>query len=261
MLLSSSTMSDAPPPSPGASSHHRGDSHHGHKHHSKRPQGSRHGSDWIAKLHKRHDARHHAPRERDEEQEAPLLAQSTDDQREHDDNDDQTRASYSLWTPFILVANAVQQVAEYAVSAAKQGGQKMIQAAKSASEMTARGARRTGHAVKENPKRGMSGVIVLLLLLLIALASLFGLHLESEKQNTICTTFSCIRVADNLLRNLNIQLGSGNSVSANDNIHVQAVDPCTNFDKFVCGSFEQHHDFRDDQGHIDASMLPLLHQS
>ena len=65
------------------------------------------------------------------------------------------------------------------------------------------------------------------------------LHNSSEsstKPSTICLTPSCVLAASEILENL----------SPNH----QAIDPCTNFDKYVCGGFDEKHDLRADQGSL-----------
>jgi hypothetical protein len=251
-------MSDAPPPSPGAGAsshqhHQHGRSHSGHKHSTKRPEGIRHGSDWIAKLHKKHDSKHHSSRERDEEEHAALLAAHSTDPEDEDAASQQAQSAHR-WTmprPIRSVANATKKAAQGTAAATQQGAQKVAQATRSAGKATGRAARRTGSAVKNNPKRGMGAVIVLLTGILTAISTIYGLHVSWDKLNTLCLSADCVRAADNILRNINPLALMKSSVPGAD-YYIQATDPCTNFDQFVCGNFEKHHDFRDDQGHVDA---------
>ena len=70
------------------------------------------------------------------------------------------------------------------------------------------------------------------------------LHNPSEKTtkpSTICLTPSCVLAASEILENISPD-------------H-QSIDPCTNFDKFVCGGFEEKHDLRADQGSLFTGTL------
>jgi hypothetical protein len=251
-------MSEAPPPSPGAGAsslqhQHHGRSHSGHKHATKRPDGSHHSTDWIAKLHKKHDSKHHSSRERDEEEHAALLAATDHDEHDEDVAPQQAQSAHH-WTmpkPLRSMANAVNNAAQATAASTQRGAQKAAQATRAAGKATGRAARRSGSAVKKHPKRGMGVVIVLLTGLLSAISTMYGLHIAWDKLNKLCLSVDCVRAADNLLRNINPMAMMKSSVPGAE-YYIQAIDPCTNFAQFACGNFEKQHDFRDDQGHVDT---------
>ncbi|KAL4775321.1 hypothetical protein BDW60DRAFT_179895 [Aspergillus nidulans var. acristatus] len=62
-----------------------------------------------------------------------------------------------------------------------------------------------------------------------------GPHIEAP---TICQTPECVNAASDILRNL-------------DPNYVN-IDPCTDFDQYVCGGWRNQHDMRSDQGSIFA---------
>jgi len=64
---------------------------------------------------------------------------------------------------------------------------------------------------------------------------------SSSKPASICLTPTCIHAASEILYNL----------SPNH----QDIDPCTNFDEFVCGGWQDRHDLRADQGDVFTGTL------
>jgi hypothetical protein len=62
----------------------------------------------------------------------------------------------------------------------------------------------------------------------------FFVHPLQSKNPSLCTEPACIHAASEILYNL-----SPNYVD---------IDPCTDFDTFVCGGWEDRHDLRPDQG-------------
>ena len=237
---------DDPPPSPGIGSRHGGhkNSDRHNERHGTRPEGSRHGSDWLSKLHRRHDAKHHASRERQEDEEAPLLAQ--DDQSGSNAHD---VAGRNLGSQARYYA---QLPIQYGLGAA----QKTARAAKNATQVAARGTSRAakngGRKVRNNPRTVMAIIIMILLLAIAVLVTLFGLHLVKDKNNKMSTTPSSIQAADNILQNLHPNAGAEGSSVDSMTSNAAAPDPCSEFDKLVCGGFEDYHEFRSDQGQVDA---------
>ena len=59
---------------------------------------------------------------------------------------------------------------------------------------------------------------------------------QTRGPSTICLTPSCVLAASEILENLS------------PNHHI--IDPCSNFNRFVCEGFEEKHDLRADQGSI-----------
>lgn len=244
-----------PPSSPGAGRHG------GHKH-AKRPEGSRHSSSFISRLHRRHDARHHSSRDRDEEV-APLLAQS-DEQHQEEDHEESGRRSgnqqYSLLRPIQPIIDSIGSVLQRGVALAGETLQNATELARSAGAATKRSASTASQKVSNHPKRTMAGLILLLASGNITLGSLLGVEMAKENNNGICTTSACIRAADNILRNLHPNAKAQSSVVDDITAQTIAIDPCTDFEKFACGSFSEHHDLRSDQGRVDAGKHLRSHQ-
>ncbi|KAL4782410.1 hypothetical protein BJX76DRAFT_332717 [Aspergillus varians] len=61
---------------------------------------------------------------------------------------------------------------------------------------------------------------------------------DAEAAPAICQTPECVNAASEILRNLDPNYAD--------------IDPCTNFDQYVCGGWRQNHDMRSDQGAIFA---------
>ena len=71
------------------------------------------------------------------------------------------------------------------------------------------------------------------------LTPLLDLHMtstEPEKPATICTKPECVLAASEILNNISSRY--------------QRIDPCSNFDKYVCEGFDELHDLRPDQGSL-----------
>lgn len=249
-------MSD-PSPSPGAGT--PGSNSFAHKHgpgpiepHAKRPEASRHGSDWLSRLHRRHDAKHHSSRQRGEDEEAPLLAQPDDyPTGEHVNADDEAGTERpgrlgALKKAGRRGASTITQATQTVVGAAVNGSNALARSTADATKTTAQ-------KTREHAKKVMGTIILLLLIALAVLGSLFGVHLAMDKMNQACTDLSCISAAANILQNLGA--GVGAQSSSIDSIP-QAVgpDPCTDFDELVCGGFSEHNHLRGDQGEVDAGM-------
>ena len=214
---------------------------------SKRPTGSRHGSDWLSKLHRRHDTKHHSSRQRDEEEEAPLLAQP--DEYPPGQGDDEVDPG-----PRTRL-DALKEAARGGASSIAQTTRNVVGATVSSSNAFARGtttaAKKTAQKTCEHAKKVMGTIILLLLIALALLGAIFGIHLAMDRMNEICTDPSCISAAANILQN--VGTGAGAQSSRLDGM-VAGPDPCTEFDELVCGGFSEHNHFRDDQGQIDAGM-------
>ena len=233
-------MSD-PPPSPGPGTP-------GSNGHAKRPEAWRHGSDWLSRLHRRHDAKHHSSRQRNEEEEAPLLAQP--------DGYPPGQAGDEVDPGPRTRLDTLKKAGRRGTSAIAQASQSVLGAtvkrSNTLARSTASAAKSTAHKTREHAKKVMGFIILLLLIALVVLGSLFGVHLAMDRMNQACTDLSCISAAANILQNL----GAGAQSSSIDSILIQAggPDPCTDFDELVCGGFGEHNDLRDDQGQVDAGM-------
>ncbi|OAA65196.1 endothelin-converting enzyme [Niveomyces insectorum RCEF 264] len=62
--------------------------------------------------------------------------------------------------------------------------------------------------------------------------------MSNNSSAALCLTPSCIHAASNYLTNLSPDY--------------KTIDPCTNFEEFVCGGWRENHDMRADQGLTDA---------
>ena len=84
------------------------------------------------------------------------------------------------------------------------------------------------------------GIIILMSLLFVLLFG-FLCPVKGHSKTSICTTAACVHAASGILYNL-------------DPSYPQ-LDPCTNFDSYVCGGFRQLHDLRPDQGQMFTGTL------
>ena len=89
-------------------------------------------------------------------------------------------------------------------------------------------------AVVRNAKHILIACLLALLTLLISICLGFLFHYKDHKKLSTCQSTECVHAASEILYNL-------------DPHHAQ-LDACTQFDKMVCGGWEQRHDLRPDQG-------------
>lgn len=82
-------------------------------------------------------------------------------------------------------------------------------------------------------------VIVILIIAVVLLATLYPRHHKKEAAAAgLCLTQACIHAADGYLTNLSP--------------NYKNIDPCEDFEEFVCGGWRGAHDMRADQGMTDA---------
>ena len=206
----------------------------------KRPgHGSRHGSSWISRLHRHHDRKHHA-----EEQEPLLAEDQPDSDVEAQEIPPEPQSQSRGWD-----------------SAIKRDFDKVTQALKSFVNVTSR-----------NWKQILIACVLTLLTVLISLLVGFYLrHKDKEEMSVaVCTSAACVHAASGILYNLDpayAQIASFKGFSNAASFDTASfnyfdlvaknlsTDACTNFDKLVCGGFEDRHDLRPDQSSLFTGTL------
>jgi endothelin-converting enzyme len=73
--------------------------------------------------------------------------------------------------------------------------------------------------------------------------AVFITHIKSDRSSEICMLPSCVHAASEILNNLDP--------------NYEDIDPCTDFDKFICGGWEEQRDLRPDQGDIFTGTLMM----
>ena len=201
----------------------------------KRPgYGSRHGTSWINRLHHHHD-RKHRPQERE-----PLLADDqTDSDLEAQENPHQAQPQYRG------CCSAIRPWFDEADKAFKKSGK----------------------AVSRNWKQILIACGLTLLTVLFSL--LFGFYLNHKGHDnmsiSVCTSAACVHAASGILYNLDPAYAQiahfsdpSNTPSASSFDSVAkdlSTDACTDFNKLVCGGFDQYHDLRPDQSDMFTGTL------
>jgi endothelin-converting enzyme len=184
-------------------------------------QSSRDSSPWISRLHRQHDGKHYS-----QEQE-PLLAD--------------VEALETLQQP----------------QSRLQGSQrKLVKTFKS-----------LGSAISRNRKQILIACILTLLAVFVALLVSFYLYHRGHDNISIsvCTSAACVHAASGILYNLDpafVQIAGLEDPSkraSTSYFESTAEDlstaACTNFNKLVCGGFDQRHDLRPDQGDMFTGTL------
>lgn len=217
------------------------------KHQHRKPGGPRHKDDWLSKLHRRHDAKHHS----DREQQAPLLAD------DHQDEQSETEAltapppRQSPWDKIRDVLSKTAHITRKTGSALGNGAKKVANAA-------GRGTSKAKQGVKKHHKKIMGAAIVLLTASTATVGGVHLNHLRHDKNVSYCTTPACIEAANNILQNLDPSLHISGSDIHTFELSDQAVDPCKQFDQFVCGGFERRYDLRADQTEMSTGKTVRL---
>lgn len=80
----------------------------------------------------------------------------------------------------------------------------------------------------------VTGFVFALMVIVAVLSILLSISINLKARQNICTSKSCIKAANLILKNLD-----------------ESVDPCDNFYKFSCGMFGNTHRIPDDQPKID----------
>lgn len=90
------------------------------------------------------------------------------------------------------------------------------------------------HVLSRNAKYILIACLLALLTLFVSLAIAFFFHHKAHQTRSTCQSAECVHAASEILYSL-------------DPNHAR-LDACTQFDKMVCGGWEQRHDLRPDQG-------------
>lgn len=234
---SSEPGTPASPQRPHSSRH--GSSKHVHAGHG---PGHKHSKPWTARLYRKHDAKHYR-----EPEAAPLLTEESQDEAEPDH--EHSRGCRGVTSQYLGVVGGLIVGAGSAVGKAiAEGGKAVADSASKASR-----------AVRDNPKRMMGALIVLLT---AALTTVSIIHMidqmqPNEEQPDLCTSPACIKAANYIFDNLDPSLINQGNAAAFD-FRTSAIDPCTDFDKFVCGGFVKKHELREDQGDLSTGKAASL---
>ena len=100
----------------------------------------------------------------------------------------------------------------------------------------------------------MAVMIAVLTAAVISLGTAYILDvLQHATIPSSCTTPACVQASNLILRNLDPSVVE-NGRATELNLAASSVDPCTNFDQFVCGGFELQHELRQDQADMYTGM-------
>jgi hypothetical protein len=212
----------------------------------KRPKTKAHHSSFIDRIHRRHDERHHPGEERHPQpspgsqvsEAAPLL------QDEHPDSDTEPQQEIPQVQPR-------RDSQTKAVKAAKEVANAIVGKMARALNTVRSGTFKTMETVKNNPKRSLAvacGVLA---------ASTAGEAVDIYRHHPLpkgvtCMTPACVYAASRILLNLHPSV-------INDIYSVsQVIDPCENFDEYVCGGFKLQHELGEAQAEVSTSMIVLF---
>lgn len=242
-MSSSSPQRPGPLPKSGSSRHHHGNDHH------------QHSKSWTARLYRKHDAKHH------QREAAPLLADENPEEPEPSEGEsepEERQRCRSCCSCCSRASKGPSGLLKKAGKHVKDALVKVGEAAKSAGNAVAGAAKKSGSKARDNPKKIMGVTIAVLLAAVVGLGiALVVDKIQHKKEVKVCTSAACVQASDFILRNLDPDLTSEDSTQALD-YHTVSLDPCTNFDEFVCGGFDKQYDLREDQGDMYTGKLALL---
>ncbi|RMZ87480.1 hypothetical protein DV736_g5287, partial [Chaetothyriales sp. CBS 134916] len=179
------------------------------------------------------------------DEQAPLLADT--EERQETPEPLRPQSKPGLTPSFGTVLQAIE--ASRKVVQATQAVSNLVQ---SQSQTAARAAKATGRHVKKHKHKYISGIIAVAAITTIGLGVAYGVHVWRKSKLAICNSALCILAVKAILGNLHPDVAS---MLSPHHVHSQSsfpIDPCTNFDQFVCGGFGQHHQFRSDQNYIST---------
>ena len=224
--MESASTPDLPSYNPsGSPSKKRPDLSKAHGGHSSRP-----GSGFLAKVHRKHDAKYHP--DRDPEQ-APLLADPETEETPEPEQEPEAE-SEPAQTPKRDICMPFKLAAKKTGSTIKKGAFK------------------TGQFMKKHKKILAFLALAVVLIAIIVLGVIFGLNYNQSRQKPkpeFCDSQQCIQAANNILGNMHPEIAEQVSTATLGNDKL-AIDPCNHFDEFVCGGFEQFHELRADQNEV-----------
>lgn len=113
-------------------------------------------------------------------------------------------------------------------------------------------AKKVGNGVKNNPKAGLSALVVLLAASSIGEGVHIYKHHKAQKP-AVCRTPACVFAANMILSNLDPSVSKTST-----SIAAQNIDVCTNFDQFVCGGFQERQHLKEDQELINGCRLSRM---
>ena len=254
----------AAPASPRPTSSRHGSSKHVHGSGHVHTSGSahKHSKPWTARLYRKHDAKHH----RGEPEAGPLLTEAEPEETEdedqirnhqhrrgccghvhHDFHGSADGISGALHWLGAKTCDAIECVGDTAAS----GGRALANGGKA----VARGTKRTGQALRNNPKKVMAAALAIFATTTAGLGGKMAYdHFKKQpgcQAQELCTTSECIEASQWMLQNLHPSVAQKGRLYPTGDV-TTGIDPCTHFDQFVCGGFEERFDLKEDQGGIST---------
>jgi hypothetical protein len=219
--------------------------------HKRTASGHKHSKSWTARLYRKHDAKYHQSN-----QSAPLLADETQSEPEPSiaeaEAPQDREERHRLRDLFGHVVIDTKSMIGGAWCWLKSGANAAASGTKSAASAVSNVAVASANAVRNNPKKTMGTVIALLSTALTGVSTAYVIDRMGHKAlGELCTTPMCVKASNYILRNLHPAIVDQPEVISL-NLNDTDVDPCTDFDRYVCGNFHHRFDLREDQSELNT---------
>jgi hypothetical protein len=222
--------------------------------------GHKHSKSWTARLYRKHDAKYHHSNES-----APLLADEAQSEPEpsiaevEESHEHQERHRLRDFAGHVVI-DTKSMIGDIWCWF-KGGANAAASGTKAAATAVGNGVVASANAVRNNPKKTMGTVIALLSTALTGVSTTYAIDRVGHKTRwELCTTPMCVKASNYILRNLHPTIVVQPEVASLD-LNDTDIDPCTDFDQYVCGNFHHRFDLREDQSELNTGMLlaPSFH--
>ncbi|RMD40412.1 hypothetical protein DV735_g4729, partial [Chaetothyriales sp. CBS 134920] len=113
----------------------------------------------------------------------------------------------------------------------------------------------TGQHVQKHKHKYIGGLVAIAAITVLALGVAYGIYASRKSKPAVCDSAVCLLAVETILSNLHPDVASMLRDLHPNTLPTFPIDPCTNFDQFVCGGFSQHHQFRSEQNYLSTASI------
>ncbi|RMZ75140.1 hypothetical protein DV738_g5633, partial [Chaetothyriales sp. CBS 135597] len=140
-------------------------------------------------------------------------------------------------------------------ASATEASRKIVKAIEVVSDLVRSQSQSTGEHVQKHKHKYIGGLFAIAAITILALGVAYGVYASRKPKPAICNSSLCLLAVEAIISNLHPDVAAMLGDAHLDSLPPFPVDPCTNFDQFVCGGFSQHHQFRPEQNHISTASI------